>query len=387
MELNNPSDIVKILDRIKKRLDNPDEDINILSKYVSDRAEVERQYADMLSKIIPQKYDERNPVMKLLVQDMRLEISQHRALQGQLEQLIPSYGIFTKQFVPRSKELQRQISNCLADLNSKWTTVQKHRKWISDARAKLDTLPLNKRPSQEKYIQNLCKNAEKPEYQFKSCQEQVLSSFSSDIYTQYTEFEKARIAKTKEFGLGIILLKSASHDKTQNLEKRNCENLASMDLEDRASLYVSRLINPKLDNVYFDDEIDVFCYAIEDFSANGDSTLLSFERGDKIRVIKRDKSGWNLGELKNKKGYYPSNFTIDPKVAEQESIPLNCVCVAKDEYKKKKDLFDIDIRVGDIISVEAIVSVREKKCAGYNYRTKMHGFFPFSVLDFPDTDL
>ena len=383
MDANGPSETIKILSRIKERLNYPDADIKILSNFIKLRADLEEKFANMLTNIIPQNYDDRNPILKQVISDARLEITQHRKLAGALQSILPSCTLFTKNFVPSGRQLQNKISKSLSNLESKWSNVQKHRKWIFDAQAQLETLPLHKKEGQIRYIQKLCSQANKPECDYKICLSEVESQCSNEIFPEFNDFERNRIKKLQEFSMQFVQLKSGNHSEGQNKESRTCENLATMDIEDKSDLYVKRLLNPKLDNVHFDDDIDVFCYAIADYSSD-EPLDLSFVRGDKIRVIKIDrKTGWNKGELKGKQGLYPSSYTMMPKVGADENIPMDVYVQSKEYYRNQK-LGEIDVNVGDILYVEYLIG---KRCSGYNCRTNERGLFPFSILDLPNSTI
>ena len=383
MDINGPSETIKILSRIKERLNYPDADIKVVANFIKQRAGLEEKYANMLTTIIPQNYDDRNPILKQVISDARLEITQHRKLAAALQGILPGFSIFTKTFLPTGRQLQNKISKSLSNLESKWSNVQKHRQWIFDAQAQLETVPINKKDSQIRYIQKLVSGAEKPESDYKQCLADVESQCGNEIFPEFNDFERQRIKKLQEFSMQFVQLKSGNHSEGQNKESRTCQNLATMDIEDKSDLYVKRMLNPKLDNVHFDDEIDVFCYAIDDFSSD-DPNLLSFVRGDKIRIIKIDnKTGWYKGELRNKQGLYPSTFTMVPKVGADETIPFDVYVQSKEYYRNQK-LGEIDVNVGDILYLEYLVG---KRCYGYNCRTNEKGLFPFSILDLPNTSI
>ena len=93
MDINGPSETIKILSRIKERLNYPDADIKVVANFIKQRAGLEEKYANMLTTIIPQNYDDRNPILKQVISDARLEITQHRKLAAALQGILPGFSI------------------------------------------------------------------------------------------------------------------------------------------------------------------------------------------------------------------------------------------------------------------------------------------------------
>eukprot|EP00019_Armaparvus_languidus_P010172 CAMPEP_0168580978 /NCGR_PEP_ID=MMETSP0420-20121227/1123_1 /TAXON_ID=498008 /ORGANISM="Pessonella sp." /LENGTH=157 /DNA_ID=CAMNT_0008615207 /DNA_START=32 /DNA_END=502 /DNA_ORIENTATION=- len=61
-------------------------------------------------------------------------------------------------------------------------------------------------------------------------------------------------------------------------------------------------------------EYECTVVALFDYTGKANLSQLSFKKGDVLRVLSRDKSGWWKGDLRGRVGLFPKNF-----VKEQES--------------------------------------------------------------------
>ena len=352
----------------------------MISTICKKRVEAEEQFANSLSYIIPDEYDNHNPVMQALVENLLLEITIHKDFTQKIRTLcLPQSTAFASKIAAQKKQLQKTVNSNLNNLNNKVANVQKHKGWIRDAEAKLEDLPFSKRDSQREYVQKLKNAAEKPKQELLDCTRETMINFTNSINKQYREFEKERRIQERQFALLASLIKADTKAEMERKDRESAELLANLDIEDKTEQYVNRLLNPKLDNVNFDDELQVYAYCIADFEST-ESGDLRMQVGDKIRVIKQNKNGWNEGELKGKKGLYPSNFTIIPKVSEEVTAHVNAVFVASDPNEPRTPN-GIQVLTGDMVFVEYI---RNNECFGMNIRTNETGSFPSSILNIQD---
>ena len=124
--------------------------------------------------------------------------------------------------------------------------------------------------------------------------------------------------------------------------------------------------------------LDNIAYAISDFRSNSPNDL-NFERGDRIKITNKDRSGWWQGELQGKRGFFPKTFVCQ-EFGGIESVDAMFMC--KKDYKASSVGMYIDLLMGDIVFLETYtLSGNNHRCSGTNLRTGKRGYFPLECIE------
>lgn len=119
-----------------------------------------------------------------------------------------------------------------------------------------------------------------------------------------------------------------------------------------------------------------FAIAISDYRSDEEKDL-TFERGDKIRILIQHNSGWWEGDLNGKKGFFPKSFVQLEGVVEVQRENIYSVFLCNQNFDSP-GIGEIELLTGDLVYVDFIV---KERCSGTNLRNLQRGMFPITLLE------
>lgn len=370
-------ELVQIFQRIDQRIDRGSETYHKAIKVINRRIEAEEKIAADLKQLLPEKYDQNDPLMSVYIDELRSEIEQHVALSKELKTSVYTHAnIYCKTMMEKQKELHNQLKSQLNNLQKSILEREKAQKELENQKSKLVGLQGSAVDKQNKKIQKAAKDLDSKFKNENDVAMKTSSSFVPSIHDKFKEFDSTRLTKMKNAILGMANARA----KYNLLMNKSIETLNmkvnKYDAEDRSQRYVAKVFDTSTKGEIKDDDSDLIVVAISDFRSE-EPTDLQFSRGDKIHVLVQHKSGWWEGELNGKRGLFPETFIHKPNESHTQRESIGAVFLCIKDYKPTKG-GDIQILSGDLVYVDFML---KGKCSGTNLRTKKEGLFPLDVLE------
>jgi len=368
-------ELMTIFQRISSRVEEGTESYNSLSKIIVRRAEVEDKIAELLKSLIPEKTDPNDPLLSAVVEEIKQEISIHTAFAGEIRNKLI---VHNTRYMATLKENQKKIENSLkhhqSNIGKYITDLDKMKKDIDSNMAKLQSLPPNKKPSQEQYIQKIVGQMKLKQDELNKEVMKLHQGAIPMLHKDFSEFDSGRLLKmqagiTQMYTLLNYALEAKSVHSKSLLTKMN-----NFDGTDKSQRFVTRAFDPTVKSL--NDETDLYVFAIEDYKSE-DPGDLSFVRGDKILVLAQHQSGWWDGKIGDKKGLFPNSFVKLPTQEVTKNEPIGAVFLCVKDYEAAGG-GEISLLSGDLVYVDYVI---KERCSGRNIRTGKRGYFPLSVLE------
>ena len=375
--MNEADSLIKILERISKRIETGSNNLSLLHNLFKKRVELESRYAAELATLIPQQYDQHDPVLRAVIEEFDFEAKQHKNMVNDIQSnILIKIVQFLDQFSVSRASFQSKIKNHHASLAKKLENARYYHKAAYDAENQYKTLPVVKQPKQLAYIEKMKNNLTKPMNELETEVNKVQQIVATECYETFSKLESSRFETERKNAMHFTTIKAEYSSKLETKNNRLVDTLRNIDVSDKTHRYVERVFNPTLNQVKDDDEIELHGYAIYDFFSDQPYDL-SFEYGDKIRIILQHNSNWWEGELNGNTGFFPNTHIMIPKSYDDDPTPICEVFLVKSDFIPLKSN-EIAMKSGDLVYVEYI---NKSKCSGKNLRTQKRGYFPFDRLE------
>lgn len=373
--MSTTAELNTIFNRVSQRVDSGTENLNVLLRIFTKRAEIEDKIAELYKSCLPDRFDNTDPFLVTIIDMINKQSVMHQKFAQEIRG-----GIIVPQsrFVTTAKEKQRNIQNSVKRAQG---TVQKVQKDydnavhdLETAKALLPTLPPNKQASQQQKIQKYALQAKTRQDEIHKTITLLHTSAMPSLHSDFSEFDSSRLVHIQNSVSKLLDLNKMIDEADMKLAMGILSKVNNMDGADRSSRYVSMAFDPASKNL--GEETELFAYGIENYSSE-DPNDLTFVRGDKIRVLQQHNSGWWDGELNGKRGLFPRTFVTLGREELAKNDPIGAVFLCIKDFTGTSG-GEIQLLSGDLVYVDYVIG---QKCSGRNLRTNKRGFFPLESLE------
>ncbi|EAX93059.1 Variant SH3 domain containing protein [Trichomonas vaginalis G3] len=373
--MSTTAELNTIFTRISQRVDSGTENLNVLLRIFTKRAEIEDKISELYKSCLPDKYDQTDPFLMTLVEMINKQATMHAKFAQEVRG-----GIIVPQtrFVTTVREKQRNIQNAVRRNQGTVSKVQKdYDNAVHDleqAKAALSTVPPNKQASQQQKIQKYAILAKQRQDEIHRTITLLHTSAIPTLHADFSEFDSSRLVHIQNSVSKLADLNKMIDEADMKLAIGVLTKVNNMDGADRSSRYVTRAFNPSSKSLT--DETELYAYGIENYNSE-DPADLQFVRGDKIRVLQQHNSGWWDGELNGKRGLFPRSFVTLGRDELAKNDPIGAVFLCTKDFTGTSG-GEIQLLSGDLVYVDYVIG---QKCSGRNLRTNNRGFFPLDALE------
>ena len=369
------SELLTIFNRLKERIDTGKDNFNVLNDILIKKSEIEDKISELYKTIIPVKYDNNDPILSSIIEEIRNESNIHSKYAASIRsQIIVPNSRYSQTLREKHSTLSSLIKNNQNNLIKFQNDFEKSQKDLEIERSKLNNLPPNKKSSQEANInKQIGVVKSKQDILDKEILKLRQSSIAS-LHGEFSDFDSTRLTKMQLYSRTLINMNSQVHEAIEDISKKLLVKLDNFDGNDRSLRFVDKAFDPHSTSI--DENQILIGFALEDFQSE-DPGDLKFIRGDKITILVQHQSGWWEGEVNGKKGLFPKTFISFTNKDKVVNVPIGAVflCI-KDHVGSIGG--DISILSGDLDYVDYII---KEKCSGRNLRNNKRGYFPLSILE------
>lgn len=370
--------LLTIFERILKRVEDDSNDYTVIAKYISQRMEFEKTIASQLEKIIPIQHKTQNLIVKSFIDALQQEVDFHNTFSTSIQNDIL---VKTNQFSIQSKEQKQSIE----------TTIKNPKKGIQNAlnqsakainelenqKRKLDGLAGSQLEKQNKRIFDQTKKYQCAQSQEHNLVNKISGQVLPTLINSYSTFELEHLRIMKDSSLCFISLKKAMFDNIHKIDQTFSMKMNHYDISYHSNQDIKKTFNPSQE-ILEEEDVDRFAIAVADYVSDNPSDL-SFEVGDKIKIIEENSSGWFEGELNDKKGLFPISFCILPHNQDTNRVAVDAVFLVNRDFTPMLPN-ELQLLMGDFVFVD-FINMKDGKCSGKNLRNDKVGYFPVDFLD------
>ncbi|KAH0786182.1 Variant SH3 domain containing protein [Histomonas meleagridis] len=375
--MSTASEVVTILQRVVQRVDKGSDNYNVALRMVQARIEVEEKYQSMLKQIIPQQFDDKDPITKNFITELQNEIDQHATFSKELKDVIyKSASTYSQTMKDKRDRIHKAIKQQLSALQKVISDREKAANEVEQLKAKLPQMQGSNVEKQNNKINKANIELSKKIKAENDTTMKLASSSIPTIHRDFTDFDSTRLTKFQKMTVDFEKAKLKLNTEINKGLDVFIHKMNNFDAKDRSKRYIERVFDPSAELVEEEDQ-DLMAVAISDYRSD-EPTDLQFERGDQIHILVQHSSGWWEGEANGKRGYFPKTFVQLPGEHNSGKDPIGAVFLCIKDYQQDKRLGDIELLSGDLVYVDF---VQKGKCSGTNLRIKKRGYFPLANLE------
>ena len=366
--------LLSVYQRISKRIETGTIQFNNISKLFMKRIEVYEKTARMLQDLLQLEIDKTDSLEVSIMDEINKESQMQEMMAKQLKdqilipqkdvsnQLIKSRKELDKSLWKQMKTLKKVVDKCDQSLNA---LEQEKKAKTTNKNAKPEVIEQRIAKLNEEYRKNLNES------------EKVAANFQSTemptIHANFLKYDQTRMSSMQRYCIVYIDLKKKLVEAQGEAFNKMYSTYMAYDANDRSNRYVARCFDPKLAEKPENEE--TYVVAISDYRSE-QPTDLTFQRGDKIKVLLQHSSGWWDGELNGVKGTFPMTYVMFPDKKDPNGDIVSAYFVIDNNFKPTVSL-ELELAAGDLVYVDYI---KNGKCNGKNMRTGKRGNFPVSLL-------
>lgn len=338
---------------VEKRLTDGYHGYQQFFKVLRKRVDAEEKIAKILRDIKTKKPEKTDEFLEnyLMVHEKCCEF--HTIFSGRISELLREHDGNLKAELGLKNEIEKELKKNIKVLDN---AVKEMNTCYQDVVREKERLKANPWGSDKKLKEFEIKHKNK----VAACGAFVSSQnngYAKTLKTQIDNFEKQRVEFTKEI-----------MSRYSEIEAQLSKDLwGSMKyLNQKIQLIGGTCVDPNNDG-------KLFCIALYDYKSLQEQDL-QFSAGEIIQVLDQDKSGWWLGRLGDKTGYFPSNY-VQIEEVQAKDYYVGCTFVVTKDNDSPGQL---EVGYGDCVFVE---SVSPSFSEAYNLRTGNRGVVPTSCLE------
>jgi hypothetical protein len=356
----------------------------MINKFLAKRADAEEKISSIIMDLIPQKTVPNDVIMENIIEELKIEASQHSRVAKDLRTLIiesRTGKAFAKTQAENQKSIEKMLNKQIKELRSYIKDMDSSCENMYKEKKALETVKPEKRDSQQKKFAKATEECKKRTQMCDQFASQSKATYLPEISSAFMDFDRNRLMNLQENVQIYSQLKGRLGKMTKESADRLNKKMDTFDAADRSSRFVTATLDPRAQPA--DENQDLYAIALSDYRSEEERDL-KFVRGDKIKVLLQHNSGWWEGELDGRRGSFPATFVEIPKtkeIAKQDII--GSVLMAIKDFKPQASTIqsnqkDIEMLTGDLMFVDFIQNGR---CHGKNLRNGEVGNFPLANLE------
>lgn len=367
-------DLLNVYKRILTRIETGTKQFTNLNRIMIKRAEVYEKTTKLLQELFTLEIDSTDLLEATIMDEIKKEAKMHETMAEQikLQILDPAKDVMSTLGASK-KSLDRMLSKQIKELDKATKQVEQSYNDLEEEKKKRNA---TKGPKREQADKKVMKQDQYYHQKLDNANMVAVESQSKEmpiIHKDFMCFDSDRMTAMQRYCVSYIDLKKKMSAALEEQHQKLYNQYMSYDAKDRSTRYTTRCFDPKTNDAPENEE--VYAIAIADYRSE-QATDLTFQRGDKIKVLLQHSSGWWDGEFNGKKGTFPKTFVQLPQMHESTTIQVGAYFTVDSDYKPKLNS-EMEIVAGDMVYVEYI---KNGKANGKNLRSGKLGNFPSSLL-------